>query len=192
MGLDMYLTKKHYIGNKYRRSAHLVKVIVPEDQKDVVFPTAKIKDERISEITEEVAYWRKANHIHKWFVDNIQEGNDDCGEYYVSQNDIKKLLEVVNKVLDASKLIKGKIQNGSRSYTNDKGEYIKNEPIMEDGEYIEDPTIAKKLLPVQEGFFFGSTAYDQYYYEDLVYTKKTLEDLLQEDSKSGFEYSSSW
>lgn len=21
----------------------------------------------------EVGYWRKANHIHKWFVDNVQE-----------------------------------------------------------------------------------------------------------------------
>ena len=25
------------------------------------------------------AYWRKANQIHAWFVDNVQQGNDDCG-----------------------------------------------------------------------------------------------------------------
>ena len=26
-------------------------------------------------------YWRKSNQIHKWFVDNVQNGVDDC-EYY--------------------------------------------------------------------------------------------------------------
>lgn len=29
-------------------------------------------------------YWRKANAIHKWFVDNVQDGTDDCGYYPVS------------------------------------------------------------------------------------------------------------
>ncbi len=29
-------------------------------------------------IQEEVAYWRKANAIHKWFVENVQDGQDDC------------------------------------------------------------------------------------------------------------------
>ena len=31
----------------------------------------------------EVAYWRKANAIHGWFVYNIQDGVDDQNEYYV-------------------------------------------------------------------------------------------------------------
>ena len=38
------------------------------------------------------AYWRKANQIHNWFVTNIQDGNDNCGEYYVSQDKLKELL----------------------------------------------------------------------------------------------------
>ena len=45
------------------------------------------------------AYWRKANQIHKWFVDNVQGGNDNCGEYYVSQEKLKSLLELVNTAL---------------------------------------------------------------------------------------------
>lgn len=35
-------------------------------------------------IIEQVGYWRKANAIHKWFVDNIQDGEDDCGYYEVA------------------------------------------------------------------------------------------------------------
>ena len=29
----------------------------------------------------EIGYWRKSNQIHKWFVDNIQEGVDNCATY---------------------------------------------------------------------------------------------------------------
>ena len=28
----------------------------------------------------QIASWRKANAIHKWFVDNVQDGVDDCGD----------------------------------------------------------------------------------------------------------------
>ena len=45
------------------------------------------------------AYWRKANQIHAWFVDNVQNGEDDCGEYYVSHEKLKELLDLVNEAL---------------------------------------------------------------------------------------------
>ena len=42
----------------------------------------------------EVGYWRKSNHIHKWFVDNCQDGVDECQEAVVYQGDIETLLAV--------------------------------------------------------------------------------------------------
>ena len=45
------------------------------------------------------AYWRKANQIHKWFVDNVQRGVDDCGDYYVSHEKLQPLLDLVNRAL---------------------------------------------------------------------------------------------
>lgn len=45
------------------------------------------------------AYWRKANQIHKWFVDNVQNGSDDCGEYYVSQDKLIELLALCKHAL---------------------------------------------------------------------------------------------
>ena len=185
MGLDMYLHKRHYVGNKYREEAKLVRIIVPKDQEGVFFPTKNIKDERVSEIVEEIGYWRKANAIHNWFVQNVQKGKDDCRAYSVSTDDLRKLLSVVTEVLSSSELVDGNVHNGTM-YS--KGKATK---VIKKGKIIKDPTVAQELLPTTEGFFFGGTDYDQYYYQDLVDTKKILEDALKEEGGE-FEYQSSW
>lgn len=52
-------------------------------------------------IIEQVGYWRKANHIHAWFVDNVQDGEDDC-DYHneVTKDDLEYLLDICQRVLD--------------------------------------------------------------------------------------------
>jgi len=52
---------------------------------------------------------------------------------------------------------------------------------MVDGYVILDPTFARKHLPTVDGFFFGSTDYDQYYYENIVYTYEGLNAILSVD-----------
>ena len=47
---------------------------------------------RLSESTYTVCEWRKANAIHKWFVDHVQDGEDDCGRYPVSVDKLKDCL----------------------------------------------------------------------------------------------------
>jgi hypothetical protein len=47
-----------------------------------------------------VMYWRKANAIHKWFVDKVQGGVDDCSEFEVSLEQLEQLLAVIDTVLD--------------------------------------------------------------------------------------------
>lgn len=42
-------------------------------------------------IFHEGAYWRKANAIHGWFVDNVQKGDDDCGYYELTREDLETL-----------------------------------------------------------------------------------------------------
>lgn len=48
-------------------------------------------------------------NITKWFVNNVQEGNDDCKEYYVSDEQIKELhdlcIEVINNPQKAEELL---------------------------------------------------------------------------------------
>jgi hypothetical protein len=48
---------------------------------------------------EQVGYWRKANQIHRWFVENVQDGVDNCGEYTVTREKLDELLTNVYYVL---------------------------------------------------------------------------------------------
>jgi len=57
----------------------------------------EIKD--ISEVVVQIGYWRKANAIHKWFVDNCQEGVDDCREAYVSSQQLISLKDICKEII---------------------------------------------------------------------------------------------
>ena len=46
-----------------------------------------------------VGYWRKANQIHQWFVDNVQDGNDNCAEYYVDRDKLIELRDLCKLAL---------------------------------------------------------------------------------------------
>jgi hypothetical protein len=97
MGLDMYLYKKNYIWQG--------DWIKPEAKQEVVVKKGgeidnSIKPERVKYVVEEVGYWRKANQIHRWFVDVVQEGNDNCGSYYVSRDTLEELLDICKQVRD--------------------------------------------------------------------------------------------
>jgi hypothetical protein len=95
MGLDMYLSKKTYVKQwEHNPPEETYEVTVTKGGK----PVEVIKANRIKYIEEEVGYWRKANQIHKWFVDNVQSGNDDCKEYYVDIDDLMNLLDACKQV----------------------------------------------------------------------------------------------
>lgn len=160
MGLDMYLHKKTYIGAKWEHRNVKGTVYLTMGGKEL-----PIRLERISTIDEEVGYWRKANHIHKWFVENVQDGKDDCGEYCVSVEQLKKLLD------DCKAVLEKKDKRGAKK-------------------------TAKEVLPTQEGFFFGSTDYDEGYWQDIQDTIEILEVVINEElqGRTGgdYYYHSSW
>jgi hypothetical protein len=96
MGLDMYLDKRTYVKHWEHKGDDNYEVTVTKHNTLV----STINPKRVKWVIEEVGYWRKANHIHKWFVDNVQDGVDDCGEYCVSDKKLKELLEVCKTVLE--------------------------------------------------------------------------------------------
>ena len=97
MGLDMYLYKKHYVKNWDWMADHEKHTISIKKGKKKL---DHIKPDRVCSVVEEVMYWRKFNALHKWFVDNIQEGVDDCKESFVDESDLKMLLETLTYVLE--------------------------------------------------------------------------------------------
>ena len=93
MGLDMYLNKRTYVQYWEHNGDDNYEVKVTKGGK----PT-KIDPKKVKYIIEEAGYWRKQNQIHRWFVENVQEGIDNCGEYYVSKEDLETLLDLCQKV----------------------------------------------------------------------------------------------
>lgn len=119
-------------------------------------------------IMEQIGYWRKANHIHGWFVEHVQGGVDDCGYHEeVDKETLEWLLDVCQEVLDSCELIDG---------------------------VLVDSSVAKEMLPIQYGFFFGSQEYDEYYVECI---KDTIDIITKALETTDFEtqmiyYVSSW
>jgi hypothetical protein len=100
MGLDMYLDKRTYVKQwDHIDEAKQYKVEVTRGGE----PT-NIDPKKVKYIIEEAGYWRKANAIHKWFVDNIQDGVDDCRDAYAERRDLQTLLDLCRIVIiDKSK-----------------------------------------------------------------------------------------
>ena len=97
MGLDMYLNRKTYV----KQWSHQT----PEEKFEVTItkggkPYDGIDLTNVTHIEEEVGYWRKANQIHRWFVENVQSGVDNCGEYSVGKSQLEELLNVCREVLN--------------------------------------------------------------------------------------------
>lgn len=140
-------------------------------------------------IMEEVGYWRKANQIHNFFVENVQDGEDDCSYHNECTKEIlEDLLDKCYKVLTGSIMMIGQVKNGQQ-YVD--GEWV---DCMKPGKVIINPEVAEELLPSCRGFFFGSTEYDEYYMQDIEDTIKIIKNVL---ATTDFEtqmlaYCSSW
>jgi hypothetical protein len=92
MGLDMYLNAERYLWSHVDVDTQL-----SENIGQLVGLPA---DGRIKTITVEAGYWRKANQIHHWFVQNVQDGEDDCRSAYVSQEKLTELRELCQRAID--------------------------------------------------------------------------------------------
>ena len=119
-------------------------------------------------------YWRKANAIHGWFVDNLMGGNDNCSTCDVSVPDLIKLRDTCKEVIAGSKLVDGDVLEFQRVNPGTGRLETVKERVM----VIEDPSTAERLLPTRSGFFFGSTGYDDYYFDQLVITVKGIDAIL--------------
>jgi hypothetical protein len=109
MGLDMYLSARKHVNkidwSKLDRSAELDYAAATYPQWNDVVEAAGMshlvdkEDIYGVDISVNVAYWRKVNAVHKWFVDNVQDGEDNCQEYYVSHAQLKELLTTCRQAL---------------------------------------------------------------------------------------------
>lgn len=141
----MYLVKRIFVGSNYEYRGVTGKVELTTKGSPI-----KVNLDKIYEIVEEACYWRKANQVHGWFVREIQDGVDDCKEYYVPFLKLLELKELCNQAVKTK-----------------------------------DST----LLPPCDGFFYGSTAVDEVYFDEL---RDTIEIINGLDESGSYFYRSSW
>ena len=60
------------------------------------------------------------------------------------------------------------------------------------GEVLEHKDDAPQLLPTESGFFFGSTEYGDWYFEDVEFTRGEIEKLLAEANGGDTFYYEAW
>lgn len=150
IGLDMYLEARKYISGYEFQS--------DESQQEYRAVCDAIGLESVEStpgltVVFTAMYWRKANAIHNWFVNNVQGGVDDCRDYYVTEAQLKELISLCREAID----------RGDSS-----------------------------LLPSISGCFFGSTEYDEWYWNDLEKTVDGINKALTKFDGCDFYYQSSW
>jgi len=158
MGLDMSLYLR-YFPYEYKEN---IKDDYPEELKLIVKDDGNVGYIG-KETYYEIAYWRKANAIHKYFVDTCADGEDQCQRIYVSLGNLEQLVNICEQILN-------------------------------------DHTLAPDLLPTQDGFFFGSLDYDDYYFKKIKYTydvgSKIIAFMEEQDRCGNYDwgivYQSSW
>ena len=98
MGLDQYLSAKKYLSPAEWRGEQskeqfegVLKTVGAETYVRKEFPSA--------EVSVSVGYWRKANAIHQWFVDNCQDGMDDCRSAIVERGELQTLKSLCETIL---------------------------------------------------------------------------------------------
>ena len=180
MGLDMYLSYRRNLDGIPETIQHAMRKQAYTDRyphlAEHFNKTGELDDiidyrtEKGDPYEEELMYWRKANAIHKFFVDNCAGGVDDCEPVRVTIDALKALVERCEEILKS----------------------VKSGP--DDDELVIDTDIAKELLPSQSGFFFGSTEYDEWYINDLKETVEAIKPIVEhaELYTDPFIYEASW
>jgi hypothetical protein len=158
MGLDMYLYKQTYVQNwDHMKPEERIEIILSKNTKG-------INPDKISYIIEKVGYWRKANAIHGWIVEQCADGVDDCQEIHVSKQKLDELLQLCCSILG------------------------------EESEEERTKAALEKLPPTSGFFFGSAKAGDEWYVEDLKNTIRILEEVLAETDfvESKIIYQASW
>ena len=149
MGLDMYLHRDVYVGTENGD-----KIVVKSANNKVKKKIIIHRDLPGIHIREPLAYWRKANAIHRYLLE-CAGAEDNGNEAWLYGHHLKQLRDVCQEVLN-------------------------------------NHDLAKEKLPTKEGFFFGSTEYDEYYFEQLQKTIEmidAIDDLREYDT---IVYTPSW
>lgn len=152
MGLDMYLNGEYFIwdfGDGIKK-AEALRVAI----KNIIGVTPG----EVKSIETEAGYWRKANQIHKWFVDNVQDGVDECWRSYVDRTQLETLRELCLEVIANPDTANDKLPTDSGFFFGDTeyGEYY-FEDLKHTVEIIDNVLDEEKYPTKDWSFYYRSS-----------------------------------
>lgn len=182
MGLDMYLNVSRSVYNSSYSPSEEYKALQSFINDNMV--GSLLKPDRdgleVAGVNMQVASWRKANAIHNWFVENCQDGVDNCQETHIEVEQLEELISNCSEVLELL----------NPYYGAGEEEASIPDEVRE--------SVASILQPTS-GFFFGSTDIDAWFYDDVKYTHDRLDEIVkwlkseQRDKRFwDITYQSSW
>lgn len=188
MGLDMYLKAEKYLSKWDDEDAKLGREIAKLVNINVGDESESNPEPFINTVKSRIGYWRKQNAIHNWFVQEVQDGEDNRQEYYVRREQLIELRDLCQEVLDEADPLWQRFvfEAGGDSATWD----TLNEKAQ--ATYAELEAICEDKLPTVDGFFFGGTKYDEWYIQGLRDTIKIVNNALTLPDSWGIKYTSSW
>ena len=98
MGLDMYLSASKFVGN-YEHCDEKEKQTYKTISKCLGLDGFECSNSPSLTVDLTVAYWRKANAIHRWFVSKVQDNVDNCEKHYVTREALEALLRDCKEVM---------------------------------------------------------------------------------------------
>jgi len=145
----------------------------------------------------EVGYWRKANAIHGWFVRELAGGVDECQPIHVSRENLVVLRQLCLEALRDRNINEVPNAQPKTGFSLDEGQDV--------GQVIAERMASEATIAVMEkdfddttdplrptaGFFFGGTAKDEYYYQDIMETINIISQALS-GGGDAFIYQASW
>ena len=106
MGLDQYLYVRKSVDSKHYKRVDGQNVWVDNPAFDAVVLACDAYNYldndngyKWATVTVPVFYWRKAYHIHDWFVRNVQDGDDDCKSYELSSATLGELRDALVEIM---------------------------------------------------------------------------------------------
>jgi hypothetical protein len=206
MGLDQYLTARKYVPSMEWPAIGRPETIelgpgitavgfsIPAGAEPIINPQHKAIVEALNNPPREESsgiyveftaiQWRKANQIHRWFVEEL-EGLENMERKAVDADQLRALRSACETVLDT--VTKG--QPVEEPWPSGKGVTVTYPNVTL------DTAVALENLPPSSGFFFGQGDLDQWYVEDLEFTRDSITKLLDHPSMQGdveFTYHGWW
>lgn len=104
MGLDMYLYADNYVSRTTNERIGDYKFATNPAFENVLATlnaTHLVNDDDFAgmSVSIPVGYWRKANAIHNWIVNECADGVDECQRIYVSKNKAEELVALCKQVI---------------------------------------------------------------------------------------------